>query len=255
MALFVIGMVQTNSNLRGIEFEKLQIPLVEEDSLGSSVLWLKSRNKEDHHQLQIRLMEENHEHKFIADKISAKTLTPIRFGIQAQDRGKKKLFKMHVSTVFPFGLFYAWRVFPIEIYYDVYPKPMGRRELPEAQMIGEAFQVDLGNTGDDYSQHIKYQPGHSQRHIDWKAYARGRPLLVKEFTDGDRSSYQISLEQTNGMLLERLRQMSLWVHICEQKKVAYSFQLAQKSIPPGMGLHQRNVCLKALAEFDGGSVA
>ncbi|MEZ4872716.1 MAG: DUF58 domain-containing protein [Bdellovibrionales bacterium] len=251
VSLFVVAMVQTNSNLRGLNFEKIQIPLIESQGSGSAVLWLKSKNREDHHQLKIRLIENETEHEFHAEKVSALTLTPIRFALHAKTRGVKKINKLHISTVFPFGLFYAWKVLPIEAYYRVYPEPMGTHALPSSTVLAEALIVDQGQTGDDYSQHVKYQTGHSQRHVDWKAVARGRPMLVKEFKDGLNTGYELDYSKINGDIEKRLSQLSLWVNICSVQQVPFSMKVGRKILPIDIGPYHKTRCLEYLAQYQG----
>ena len=51
-------------------------------------------------------------------------------------------------------------------------------------------QTELGE-GDDFAGVRAYVPGESQRHIDWRAVARGQPLMTKQFAaeaEGVRAS-------------------------------------------------------------------
>ena len=117
--------------------------------------------------------------------------------LPAQRRGRYKFERLLVQSAYPFGLFWAQVRVPVDAVHFVYPTPRGHAELPQLQASGSQGLPD--RTGDDFSGVRAYSPGESLRHVDWKAYARGRPLVVKQFTGGE--GRELWLE---GQLLRRM---------------------------------------------------
>ena len=112
--------------------------------------------------------------------------------------------------------------------------------------------------GDDYVGARPYQSGESQRHVDWKAVARGQPLLVKQFAGA--GSRRLWLEYSSVAHFAdpeaRLSQSGRLDRRCRS--------LGLRLRPAGAGLRSRtrpgpvahyHRCLAALARFEGPSPA
>jgi len=249
VALVLIGMVQTHANMKGIFVEKMASELIEENAYGQGVLWLRSQNLENHQQIRVELEEKGEVFENNYEKLSAKALQPMPVSLFGRSIGIHHIRKIRVSTIYPFGMFYSCKTFKVDFQYVVYPKPSGSFRLPEPVQGSENYSLVSGQNGDDFTQHREYVIGESQRHVDWKAYARGRPLLVKEFKDGEKSTCLLEYEATKGTNEERLRQLSLWVNLCTTKNERFALYLKDQKIPSGSGRSHRNKCLRALAEL------
>ncbi|MCB0389667.1 MAG: DUF58 domain-containing protein [Bdellovibrionales bacterium] len=250
VAVILIGMVQTHSNLKGLNIEKLQMELAPAFSQGNAKIWIKSTNNEGHNQIQINTTKNNNAGiSFMVPNLTGATLSIERFAYTTQGRGKKSVEQIRLSTTFPFGLFYAWRFFDIKTNYYVYPQPFGNFNLPENELLGDSVEKIIGVRGDDFTQHKKYSYGESHKHIDWKAYARGRPLLVKEFKDGDNRVLSLDIQNMSGHIEAKLQQLVKWIDDCETKKIIYSLKLDDQFIGPGLGQIHKKECLKSLAEY------
>src|ERR1035437_1604147 len=103
-------------------------------------------------------------------------------------RGLFEVTSVEAVSSFPFGLLEAFRVFPISFSVLVYPTPVGTALLPPPVALGSTeFSSTSKSLGDDYSGSRPYMHGDRPRHIDWKAVARGLPLLTKQFSAGGGS--------------------------------------------------------------------
>lgn len=247
VALFLIGMVHTHSNLRHLQVAKLQIFLSPSDSIGHGVIWLKSNNAEGHSQLRIQCKDNDDSIDITIDSIYKKSLHPHFFDFTTGQWGKKKLAKLRISTRYPFGFFYVWRIYPFPVEYSIYPKPSGANELAASEP--DTVNIGLNNqrNGDDFSEHKIYSYGDSHKHIDWKAYARGRPLLTKKFDEGQRQTIVIDYNQTKGSTEVRFRQLSQWIHDCAADNVSYSLKIQEHRVPTNFGEHHKMACLKLIA--------
>ena len=163
-----------------------------------------------------------------------------------QKRGRYRLETIAVRSAYPFGLFWAVQRAPVQIAYFVYAEPHGLAELP--QMLATGTEGPPHRAGDDFSGVRAYSPGESLRHVDWKAYARGRPLMVKQFTGGLGRELWLESRLLPGLSLDqRLSQLTLWAIEAEEGHVPYGLSVGDVNLPPGLGTeHQRRV-LEALA--------
>jgi uncharacterized protein (DUF58 family) len=110
-------------------------------------------------------------------------------------------------------------------------------------------RAELGE-GDDFAGVRAYVPGESQRHIDWKAVARGQALMTKQFTaEADGLLYLDFAEVRLSDLEDRLSQLALWVIEAERARHPYGLRLPTAEIPPSLGESHFHRCLRALALF------
>ena len=120
--------------------------------------------------------------------------------------------------------------------------------FPELRSGGEAGFQTSTQPGDDFSGVRPHVPGESLRHVDWKAYARGRPLSVKQFTGGEGSELWLDAALVADLPLEEaLSQLALWVMTAEKEEIPYGLRLGRITLPPGTGSEQLRRALEALA--------
>jgi len=93
--------------------------------------------------------------------------------------------------------------------------------------------------------------GESQRHIDWKAVARGQALMTKQFTAESDGLLYLDFEAVRRLddLEARLSQLALWVIEAERARRPYGLRLPLVEIPPSLGEPHLHRCLRALALF------
>src|SRR5262249_55436247 len=104
--------------------------------------------------------------------------------------------------------------------------------------------------GDDFAGVRAYVLGESQRHIDWKAVARGQPLMTKQFTaEADGVVYLDFFALNSADAEEKLSQLALWVIEAERAQRPYGLRLPDAEIPPAVGQPHFHRCLRALGLF------
>ena len=106
--------------------------------------------------------------------------------------------------------------------------------------------------GDDFGGVRAWRTGESQRHIDWKAAARGQPLLIKLWS-GDADTTVVLDWDTLGDLPPeaRLRQLARWIVQAERGGSQYELRLPGGTLPLARGDAHYHACLRRLAEFPG----
>jgi uncharacterized protein (DUF58 family) len=125
----------------------------------------------------------------------------------------------------------------------------GRTEPPA---YGREEVGDRGVGADDFVGLRGYHAGDSLRHVDWKALARGRGLLSRQF-GGDRADQVwIDWEGWPGLETEaRLSRLCRCILDAARSQVDYGLRLPGREIEPAHGTAHEHRCLAALARFEG----
>lgn len=176
--------------------------------------------------------------------------TSVSVPINAPRRGRLEIKELMVSSLYPLGLFEGRRRLPCRASCLIYPKPAGSREFPAHGKSGHREEGSGGRGGDDFSGVRSYVAGESQRHVDWKAVARGQPLMVKQFSGGGEHQLDFDWEDTGGGDVERrLSQLTLWILEADRTGARYSLSLPAWQSGYGRGVTHRRRCLEALALY------
>ncbi len=119
-------------------------------------------------------------------------------------RGHELITGFELSTRFPFGFFRRRRRLRArDVDIIVYPKPetLGD-ELHLLPMSAGRLLSTRRGAGHDLFSLRDYQPQDDLRHIDWKATARARRLMVRQFTAEDERRVIIALDTRMSDLLD-----------------------------------------------------
>ena len=251
LSLVFIGMIQTHNNLKDLkifavepeggfaETEFVVTTIVANDS-GDSRFGIEASYKK----LKLRTMYEN------VLPLTGKSTLRLKSSFVAEKRGRYPLKRVTLSTTYPIGLFRSWAWYETKETYCVYPKPFGTKALPFGFSNDETGSMTATAVGDDFFGHRKFEVGDSSRHIDWKARARGRGLLVKEFSSGALGSVELDWRLTEGLSTEdRLSQLAAWIEEAKQQKLHFSLSIPGKTIPLAQGRQHIDRCLEVLADY------
>ncbi len=172
--------------------------------------------------------------------------------VAAPRRGVLRPGRMTLSTRFPVGLYTAWSYIELDTHCIVYPKPAPPGlPLPPCRPSGG----DGGGAAQGYEDFAglrQYHPGDSPRHIAWKAAARDRGLLTKQFSGHAAAQLWLTLDLPPPTLdmEDKLAYLARWVLDAESQGHAYGLELPCVTVPLGTGEAHRERCLEALALFD-----
>jgi uncharacterized protein (DUF58 family) len=129
-----------------------------------------------------------------------------------ENRGRFIIKDFELSTRFPFGFFrHRRRLSAQEAEIVVYPKiePVEIEILKMPFEIGKLVSPKRG-AGQDLLSLRDYQPQDDLRHVDWKATARARRIIVREFAAEDERRvtliFDTQLEQTEAEKEKSLRE-------------------------------------------------
>lgn len=170
--------------------------------------------------------------------------------LPGRPRGLHAVGRVRLSTTWPLGLVRAWRDVPTDWTWIVYPRPLAV-DATDAHDAGEGDGDGLALAGGgDFRGHRAWRTGESQRRIDWKAAARGRPLLVKDFAGASQERIY-AYADLGGDCEYRLSLLAGLVLAAERAGHRYGLALGDGELPPGRGDAHCHACLTALALFRG----
>ena len=174
----------------------------------------------------------------------------VNLRIATPQRGLQPIGRLRITSTWPFGLFRTWTWLHVAHAVTVYPRPAGARSMPTAggSRHGTAPResVDI----DEWATLRPFRDGDSPRQVAWKAYARGAPLLVKEYTASGSLERVFDFTTLAGLDTEqRLSQLARWIVNCAADGEAFGVRLPQQLIELDQGMVHRQRCLRALALF------
>jgi uncharacterized protein (DUF58 family) len=174
----------------------------------------------------------------------------IELKVAAPRRGIVQLDRIHLITTHPFGLFRTWTWVHAPIEMLVYPQPRGSLPRPTHSGNKSGSRALVAAGSDEWLGLRPFRDGDSPRQVDWKAYAREAPLLVKEYSSAASELRMFEFGALRQLDLEaKLEQLARWVVDAEALGERYGLTLPGTSIKPDRGPEHRHRCLAALALF------
>jgi uncharacterized protein (DUF58 family) len=250
-AVFLVSIPHTLINLAGvtITLESVQPAFVgQEVSLPVEIM---NGSRATRHGIELAPSDSSNECKRI-DYIPADKAARVTLRFPARQRGEHKVGTLCLASAYPLGFIRFLKRFVSSQSYIVYPKPAGDARLPSSFMHRrESRPLTVFGEGDDFAGVRGYVPGESQRHIDWKAVARGQPLMTKQFTAEAEGVVYLDFSALHSPNAEeRLSQLALWVIEAERARRPYGLRLSGTEIPPGVGHSHFHQCMRALSLFE-----
>jgi uncharacterized protein (DUF58 family) len=170
--------------------------------------------------------------------------------LPAHARGVVRIARVRISTAHPFGLFRAWTWVHAPLELLVYPAAVGTLPMPYAGAERVGTRSRGGAALDEWRGLRPFRDGDSPRQVDWKAYARAAPLLVKEYQALGSDLRWFDFAQLSGIDTEaRLEQLARWVVDAEAGGERYGLSLPGVRTASDRGPEHRHRCLAQLARF------
>jgi uncharacterized protein (DUF58 family) len=169
--------------------------------------------------------------------------------LPAPRRGLWQAPALRLESSAPFGLFRTWTWLQLDAPTLVYPTPHG--SLPVPQVPGGDNGSSRPGAGLDELAWLRaFREGDSPRQVAWKAYARGAPLLVREYQGSVAAAHEFSFDALRHLGVEaRLSQLCRWVVDAAAQNEAWTLSLPGTAPVSGVGAAHRQECLSRLALF------
>jgi len=171
-------------------------------------------------------------------------------------RGIHQVAWLEATSIFPLGVFRSRTRKAVSCECAIYPEAVGELGLPVGTGSGQPEKTGVIMEGDDFVGVRTYLTGESQRHIDWKAVARGQPMMVKQFASTAKREIWLHNQDLRGVAYEaQLSQLARWIMQSERTGLRYGLSAFGASVPPGQGNTHYHRCLRALAALPGQATA
>ena len=248
VGLGMVTALHTYGNLAGLRFRSGRTFRVFCGEAARYTIYADNPRATIRHAVALQLADQPPVHAELAPRSD----NEVELSLPALRRGYQPLTTLTVATRFPLGLFRAWSRVRLEMNCLVYPRP-AETGLPHrpVRSSGEGRRAtQAGN--DDFLGYRRYQPSDSPRHVDWKAAARGRELLTKQFANQENDECWFDWDSLEGLDQEaRLSQLCRWVLDAEEASFRYGLRLPGTVIPVSRGDAHKHRCLEALALYPG----
>jgi len=253
ISLTLVSVIYTKNNLNGLAIKSIQPQPAFAGDTVRFYIDLHNMSSRKRHGVYLVLSECESSRDFYGPfNLESNSVELIELEAPAPKRGLYSLSYINLITVYPLGLVTRWEKVIVDKEYLIYPKPHGTRTWPQPSTMWrektEGFHI---SGGDDFTGLRPYREGESQHHIDWKAYARGRPLNVKEFSGGGAFRMWFDWFILSGLgTEERLSQLTRWVLEADQLGREFGLKLPEIIIKPDFNTQHTLECLKELAIFN-----
>ena len=253
IVLAAMSWLRARENLRGLEIIAGRIENAREGE--SSKLPLEIRATAGQTVCGVEILTAGSKRWSFIEQVESGSSVRLTLPLPAAEVGVQDSFHVRLRSAYPLGLFNAERDVEIRHTRKIHPRSEGSLALPAADPALAASSLAVtqkggqpGREGDDFAGMREWQPGDSLRHVDWRAVARGRPLLVKQWSSGAGSAVTLEWEKLDLPNAQRASQMARWIEHCEAANTPYALRLPHAEIPVNLGSTHVQQCLDALSE-------
>ena len=250
-AVFLVSIPHTLINLAGLTITLESVKPAFAGQEVSLPIEIMNASRATRHGINVAPSGSTEERKRV-DRILAGKAARVTLRFPARQRGEHKIGTLCLTSIYPLGFVRVLKRFATSQSYVVYPRPAGDPQLPLSHTTSSAHSRSQANfgEGDDFAGVRAYVPGEPQRHIDWKAVARGQPLMTKQFTAEAQGVVYLDFSALRFTDSEaRLSQLALWVIEAERTRLPYGLHLPGSKIPPAVGESHFHQCMRALSQF------
>lgn len=245
-SLFVVAILQTFSNLSGLEITAGTTEPAFAGTEAKFNLHLGKSRRKDHCSILLEW------HGFAAEPrnlIDAEKI-PVQMLLPTRNRGVFHPERLKITSVYPLGLIRAWTWIALDMECLVYPKPVVCELPPQAQQGGKDGKAPVPEGNEDFDGLRAYQETDSLNTVDWKAYARSGDLYTKRFHGYQAESRWLQWDQVPAQYAElKLSQLCFLVLDMARGGTPFGLQLPGVKIEPGSGPEHQKRCLETLARF------
>jgi uncharacterized protein (DUF58 family) len=168
--------------------------------------------------------------------------------VSSTERGYFRPHRWKIFSYFPTGLFYCWAYFDSSQECLVYPKP-----ITSNVSLDDFFKKTLTDSfanpeHTDFQGHREYQTGDNLKRLDWKALARGRGKLIKQFENHDEADLWLKWDEVIADDTEmKLSILCRAILILAETPISYGLEIPGTTIDPQSGVTHKHQCLTAIA--------
>jgi len=243
-SLFVIAIHHTYANLSGLRITAVSASPAFAGEEARFLLRLDDAREREHESL---LLEWN---GAVVPVTWVNGMQDVAVPLPTAKRGWFRPPRLRLSSTYPLGLLRAWTWLDLDMAAIVYPHPEASDAMPTGPGRDGEGERQRRRGHEDFDGLRDFTPGDPLAHVSWKHLARGRGLLTKTYASEEIGSDMLDWDALPGLGIEtRLSRLAWWVVMLAQQNHAYGLRLPGREIAAGIGIEQRDACLRALALF------
>lgn len=183
--------------------------------------------------------------------IDIKNSNQVKVSFIAKKRGLHMPERMICISYFPFCIFQVWSYFKTPYSTWVYPKPIAPAvNLSSDSEEGDNVSSNSVKGHEDFYGLKEYQAGDPIKQVMWKAFARERGLLTKEFEEQIGQQTWFSWNSVKHLEKEMALSNLCYVLLeAEKNNIEYGLEMLSEKTSLSNGKKHLNKCLEMLARF------
>jgi transglutaminase-like putative cysteine protease/uncharacterized protein (DUF58 family) len=259
--LALMSWLRARENLRGIE---VSMGRLAEGKAGQSTrlpLELRAATGQGVWGVEVMSAEDAGGKWSFVEEIPAGESAHVSLVVRAPQAGMQEKVRVLLRSSYPLGFFSAERMVELSASRRIHPRAEGSLPLPKADLPIHAKDLTQtpgggrpGREGDDFAGLREWHAGDSLKHVDWRAVARGRPMLVKQWSGSATQAVCLDWEKLDLPEPARASQMARWIEQAEGSGTPYAMRLPGLQIDAGLGAAHAQRCLDAIAEAGAGTI-
>lgn len=243
-SLFVIAIHHTYANLSGLRITAVAASAAFAGEEARFQLRLDDPREHEHESLRLEWEGVLTEVEWVNGTVDVAVPLP------APKRGWFRPPRLRIESTYPLGLLRAWTWLDLDLAALVYPHPEASEVMPVGPGRDGDGERQRRRGHEDFDSLRAFAPGDPLAHVSWKHLARGQGLLTKTYASEEVGSEILDWDAMPGLPVEtRLSRLTYWVVLLAQHNHAFGLRLPGVEIPAGLGIEQRDACLRALALF------
>jgi uncharacterized protein (DUF58 family) len=164
-------------------------------------------------------------------------------------RGHWRSPPLRLTSTAPFGLFRTWTWLSPELSTLVYPRPVGILPMPDSPG-DEGGSGSASGDQEELAWLREFRTGDSPRQVAWKAFARGAPLLVREYRGSVLAARDFDFTTLRDPDVEsRLSQLARWCTDAASHGETWTLRIPGERPLAGQGKDHLEQCLRHLALY------
>jgi uncharacterized protein (DUF58 family) len=247
VSIIILSAFYTNSSFNHISIGFLESDLVESET--SSMVQFKVKIGEDFVRKEVSIEGSSNSKVFL--QTISKDKDHLSVNLEFPKRGVYYVERLKISSTFPFGLFYAWKYYDINLNFYCYPKIIDIEDTSSIQSFEQSDIQSLSTSGsnnDDFFEHKKALDGDSWKHIDWKAYSRGMGLLSKVYNENQSISHNLKINSSASE--DEIQRLSSSLYFLYKKNISSKLIIDDEVISSGEGRGHLDNCLRAVSRIN-----
>lgn len=171
----------------------------------------------------------------------------MRVAAHQRTRGEHPVDGLKITTAFPFGILKTIRHFVSTQRLVVFPSV---ESAAPAWPVAWERGSKRGREGEEAIGLKDYEKGDSLRSVDWKASARTRRLVVRQFETLEPQSVFFTWSQVESLGVEKgLERLTAWILKAHQMGWTYGLEVGGQTWAPSKSQQHLEACLAALARY------